>query len=72
MKAEAAYESNVLSELTVDRVEDESESFKEVRVALLDGGALKVFRARNFSSSRPFETVFPHGTWTKYHAEPAR
>lgn len=72
MNEAAEYESRTLSELTVDKPDGTDESFEDVRIMLLPGGALRVYRSRAFNDAPPFEVMFPHGGWTRYHAYPER
>lgn len=69
---EAAYQSQILASLRVSHPDSDDTSYKEVRTEVIAGGALRVYRSRYFSTSVPFEVVFPHGAWTKYDATPAR
>jgi hypothetical protein len=66
----AEYESRNLSELTVDKPDGTGESFKGVRVMLLPGGALRVYRSPALDDAVPFEAMFPHQGWTRYYAYP--
>jgi hypothetical protein len=67
----AAYESETLHSLTVRLPDGTSRQFAGVRIVLLPGGALKVYRSRAFDDAVPFEDVFPHGGWSDYSAYPA-
>lgn len=62
------YQSETFSDLTVELADGDDLHFRGVRVALLHGGALKVYRDRSFDDAVPFERVIAAGGWLHYNA----
>jgi hypothetical protein len=71
---EEGWTSGILDNLTVERPDREDYHATDVRITILPGGALRVFRdyKSGFSDAVPFEKVLAAGTWTDYHAYPRR